>query len=277
MALWAVHISDSVLQPGWVAAGWVGAALLAGLGAWRLREEEIPRIALLTAAFFVASSIHVPIGPVRGHLLLNGLLGVILGRRVGLAILVGLLMQAALVGHGGYTTVGVTCCVMTLPALAAWQLFGILQRLPWLRQEWFRSVLVAGSVLVWVLSLVFCVAWLSANGLSGDSSIDLATPARTALQPLTLTVALVLAFLAVRVEARLENLPEFPLGLLLGELTVLATVVLNAIVLVLGGEQDWRLWAVIQLIAHLPVALIEGMVLGFTVGFLAKVKPEMLG
>ncbi len=66
-------------------------------------------------------------------------------------------------------------------------------------------------------------------------------------------------------------------GLLLGELTVLATVVLNSAVLILGGEQDWRLWAALQLVAHLPVALIEGIVLGFTVGYLSRVKPEMLG
>ena len=134
---------------------------------------------------------------------------------------------------------------------------------------------MASSIVIWVLSLVFSIAWLSANGLTADGSIDLATPARITFQPWTLAAALALAWLAVRVEAKLGQ-PEFPLGLLLGELTVLATVVLNAVVLVLGGEQDWRLWAVVQLVAHLPVALIEGIVLGFTVDFLAKVKPEML-
>lgn len=35
----------------------------------------------MTAAFFVASLIHVPIGPTSVHLLLNGLLGVVVGRR----------------------------------------------------------------------------------------------------------------------------------------------------------------------------------------------------
>jgi hypothetical protein len=33
----------------------------------------------------------------------------------------------------------------------------------------------------------------------------------------------------------------------------------------------------ILLIAHLPLAVLEGVVLGFTVGFLARVKPAMLG
>ena len=49
------------------------------------------------------------------------------------------------------------------------------------------------------------------------------------------SAALALAAAAVWLERRLENRPEFPLGLLLGELTVLATVGLNFLVLVWGG------------------------------------------
>jgi hypothetical protein len=30
-------------------------------------------------------------------------------------------------------------------------------------------------------------------------------------------------------------------------------------------------------VAHLPIAVIEGIILGFTVGFLARVKPALLG
>src|SRR5262249_28062609 len=92
-ALWAVHISDGFLSPEWLAGGLVIAGLLALVGAWRLREEEIPRIALLTAAFFVASSIHLRVGLTSVHLLLNGLVGVLLGWRACLAIPIGLLMQ----------------------------------------------------------------------------------------------------------------------------------------------------------------------------------------
>ena len=92
-----------------------------------VRDEEIPRIALMTAAFFVASLIHVPIGPTSVHLLLNGLLGVIVGRRAPLAVLLGLTLQAVLFGHGGFTTIGVNTCVMALPALGAAWLFGTLR------------------------------------------------------------------------------------------------------------------------------------------------------
>ena len=79
--LWAVHISDSVLSWPWQLGGFLGALVLLCLALVRVREEEIPRIGLLTAAFFVASSIHIRLGPTSVHLLLVGLLGAILGRR----------------------------------------------------------------------------------------------------------------------------------------------------------------------------------------------------
>src|ERR1700735_287380 len=101
--LWAVHIADNVLSEPWWLGGFGVAASLVYLGAWRLRDEEISRIALLTAAFFVASSIHIKVPPTSAHLLLNGLVGVLLGRRAGLAIVLGVAMQAVLLGHGGYS------------------------------------------------------------------------------------------------------------------------------------------------------------------------------
>jgi hypothetical protein len=58
---------------------------------------------------------------------------------------------------------------------------------------------------------------------------------------------------------------------------VLATMGLNCVVLVWGGEEDWTSVALLTFVAHMPIAVIEAVVLGFTVGFLAKVKPEMLG
>src|SRR5207248_1738457 len=96
---------------------------------------------------------------------------------------------------------------------------------------------------------------------------------------LTFSVALVLALLAVWVERRSENAPEFPIGLLLGQTTVLATALLACLVLAWGGQEpeSWQKLVQIFFIAHLPIALVEGIVLGFTIGFLVRVKPEMLG
>src|SRR5438270_2941015 len=169
--LWAVHIADGVLAWPWWSGGLVVAAGLVLLGAWRIRDEEIPQIALLTAAFFVASLIHVRL-VTSVHLLLNGLVGVILGRRAALAIPVGLFLQAALLGHGGFTTLGINSCVMVLPALLAGQMFLGLQRLPWVHRPWFRAGLVAGSALLWTLSAVYSVTLLITNFHSGFTQPD---------------------------------------------------------------------------------------------------------
>jgi cobalt/nickel transport system permease protein len=79
------------------------------------------------------------------------------------------------------------------------------------------------------------------------------------------------------VERRLEHTPEFPLGFLIGEVSVLMTAGLNCLVLIAGGEEHWQTLPQWLVVAHLPFAVIEGVILGFIVGFLARVKPEMLG
>jgi cobalt/nickel transport system permease protein len=274
----AVHISDGMLQPSWEWGGMAVAALLALFGAWRIRDEEIPRVALLTAAFFVASLIHVPVpGGPKTHLLLNGLLGVILGRRALLAVPVGLALQAALFGHGGFLSLGVNSVVMGLPALLAGALFAGLRRLPWLRRPWFRAALVAGSVLGFSLSLVYAVTLLVTNRPSQIGDADLTWANRVTFHPALLGAAVVAAGLAAWAEYRLGHAPEFPIGLVVGEFAVLATILLNTVALIFGGRADWASLALLTFIIHLPLVVVEGVILGFAVGFLARVKPEMLG
>jgi cobalt/nickel transport system permease protein len=274
--LFAVHISDGILDGAWLAGGFAVAGVLALVAAWRIRDEEIPRIALLTAAFFVASSIHVRVGPSSWHLLLNGLVGVVLGRRAALAIPVGLALQYVMLMHGGFTTLGINTCIMLLPALLAAGIFAGLRNAPWLRQAWFRALLIGASALVWVLSSVYSVTLLVTNGLQTVGKPDFDGADAITFHPLTLTCAVFLAAGAAWLERRLQTAPEFALGLLIGELTVLATIALNGLVLLWGGEVDWRL-ALALVILHLPIAALEGVIVGFVVGFLAKVKPSLLG
>jgi cobalt/nickel transport system permease protein len=205
LSLFAVHLPDgNVLTPAWLIGGYLMAGMLVVMGSWRIEDDEIPRIALLTAAFFVVSLIHVPVPgvPSSAHLLFNGLLGVVLGRRAALAIPLGLLLQAVLLQHGGLTTLGVNTCIMVLPALLAWQMFA---------------------------------AW-----------------------------------------QRLGYQPHFAIGLFVGGAAVLATVLLLCLTLWLGGTSDWRSLIVLTLVPHLLIAAVEGVILGFTVRFLARVKPDML-
>jgi ABC-type Co2+ transport system permease subunit len=275
MPLLAVHIAEGVLPLDWIIGGFTLAAVLVAVGARRLTDTEIPRVALFTAAFFVASLIHVPVGLTSVHLLLNGLVGVILGWRSGLAIAVGLFLQAVLVGHGGISSLGVNACVITLPALLGFVAFGALKRVSLHAHPLGRAGLVFGVVVLWGLSLLVGVesVWASRR----DELKDWLThPAGWwSLAPFTLVILGLVAILAAWWERRLENAPDFPLGLLIGEVAVLLAVALNALVLGLAVPGAETVAAVL-FVAHLPLAALEGVVCGFTVSFLARVAPQFL-
>lgn len=115
----AVHIADGVLTAPWQAGGFVVLAAGIALALLKIDEREIPRVGVLTAAFFVASQFHIPFGVISVHLLLNGLVGVILGYRAPLAIAVGLTLQTLLFAHGGWGSLGVNFAVLAVPAVLA--------------------------------------------------------------------------------------------------------------------------------------------------------------
>jgi cobalt/nickel transport system permease protein len=197
-----MHISEGILSVPVLAGGGVLAAGAVAAGLRRLDDECIPRVALLSAAFFVASLIHVPIGPSAAHLVLNGLLGVMLGWVAFPAILIALLLQAALFGYGGLTTLGVNTIVMGAPALASYFLLNY-----WLRRA-------RGSV-------------------------------------------------------------AFGVGFAAGVTGIIGGCLLLAAALLTTG-QAFRQVAALVLVAHIPVAVIEGLVTGAAVTFLGQVKPELL-
>ena len=93
-------------------------------------SADIPKASLLAATFFVASSIHIPVPPTSIHLMLNGLLGVMLGFWAFPAILVGLFFQAIFLGHGGLSTLGVDAVMIGVPALIAFGIFQLRYGLP---------------------------------------------------------------------------------------------------------------------------------------------------
>ena len=103
-----------------------GAATWYSLRKINQREDPqagVPAAALLTAGFFVASWIHIPIPPTSVHLVLNGLLGAVLGYYAFPAILIGLFFQAVMFQHGGLSTLGVNATIMGVPALIAYLSF----------------------------------------------------------------------------------------------------------------------------------------------------------
>ena len=123
-----MHIPDGILPIPVTAAGYAATAAVIWYSVRKINQKEnpregIPKASLLTAAFFVASWIHIPVPPASVHLVLNGLLGAILGYFAFLAILIGLFFQAVMFQHGGLTTLGVNAMIMGLPAIIAHDIF----------------------------------------------------------------------------------------------------------------------------------------------------------
>lgn len=118
-----MHISEGVLSAPVLATGMALTAIGTTVGLKKLDYDRIPQVAILSAAFFVGSLIHVPIGPSNVHLVLNGLMGIFLGWMAFPAILVGLILQALLFHYGGLTSLGVNTIIMALPAVTCFYAF----------------------------------------------------------------------------------------------------------------------------------------------------------
>ena len=199
-----MHIAEGVLSPAVLAGGAVLALAGTALGLRKLEYDRLVAVGILSAAFFVASLIHVPVGLSSAHLVLNGLVGVLLGWTAFPSILVALLLQALLFQFGGITVLGVNVFTMGFAAVISWYVF--------------RAI------------CYLC------PGMKG-----------------------------VRVAAFMG-----------GALGVALAAVLTALALAFTDEGFW-LAARLLLLAHLPVMLVEGLVTMFTVSFIMRVRPELLG
>jgi len=197
-----MHISEGVLSAPVLISGAVLAAAGTAAGLKKLDYERIPQVAVLTAAFFIASLVHVPVGPSNVHLILNGLMGLLLGWVTFPAILVGLLLQAILFQFGGLTSLGVNVSAMAFPAVICFFLF--------------RKGVKSETLLISVSSAFMC-----------------------------------------------------------GFCSILIGSILVASALVFTGESFIHAAKVI-VIAHLPIMVIEGLIVTACVRFLRKVKPEIL-
>lgn len=185
-----------------LAAGFLFTLILLVFSMRNIRIEEIPKVSLITAALFVASLVHFPIGPTSVHLIMNGLAGILLGRRAFIGVFVALTLQAVFFQHGGLSVLGVNAFNIGVPALLAWQLF--------------------------------------------EKRRGLESPHLEAV-----------------------------FGALAGGLAVLASVLLVSLELLALGEAFNEI-SLLVIGAHLPVIIIEALVVGAAAGFLLKVKPEML-
>ncbi|MGQ9664041.1 MAG: cobalt transporter CbiM [bacterium] len=198
-----MHIAEGVLSAPVLGTGAAIAAAGCSIGIKKLNYEKMPQVALLSSTFFVASLIHIPVGPTSAHLILNGLAGVILGWAVFPALLLALFLQAILFQFGGLTALGVNTVTMALPALIMYLLL--------------RKLIVHKNKVI-----------------------------------------------------------AFASGFVSGFLSILISGILVAIALFFSGEEFMGVAKVIILV-HIPIMIIEGILTGFVILFLRKVKPELLG
>lgn len=197
-----MHISEGILSAPVLVTGAALTATAVGYSLKKMEHKEVPKVAILSSVFFVASLIHVPVGPSSMHLILNGIIGVLLSWSAFPAILVALVLQGVLFQFGGITTLGVNTFNMALPAIICFYLFN--------------------------------------GGVRSENNF----------------IALILAFVC-------------------GFLAVLLSGIMVAAALVFTGEPFMQL-AKLVLIAHLPVMILEGVLTVFCIGFLRKVRPEIL-
>lgn len=172
-----MHIPDGILPPSIYITSY---AITGGVTWFSLKkikkkpnyQQEIPKASLLTSAFFVASLIHIPIPPFSIHLVLNGLMGIILGFYAFPAILIGLFFQTAFFQHGGYTALGINAIIMGLPALLAYQIW-LLNNLKFFETKPLANIIVsflAGGGALFISALIFVL--ITINTITGDLDVQ---------------------------------------------------------------------------------------------------------
>jgi len=129
-----MHIPDGLMDPTVSAIGWIeflvvlGAVLL--LAGNRIKEKNLPRVAVLSAGIFVAQMLNFPIGGgTTGHLVGGALFAIIAGPMVAvIGMTVVLLIQALMFGDGGVTALGLNALNMAVIApLTGWGVYTLLK------------------------------------------------------------------------------------------------------------------------------------------------------
>lgn len=170
-----MHIADGVLPAWMLAAGFLATSVLLYFSLYKIDAEEIPKISLVTAALFVASLAHFPVGPTSVHLLLDGLAGMMLGRRAFVSVFVALALQAAFFQHGGLTALGINALNMGIPALLAWQIFRRRYAFELPSREFAFGALAGGAAVLLAALMVFAELLAMGEGFREISILVLAS------------------------------------------------------------------------------------------------------
>lgn len=147
-----MHIVDGALSVAVLATGAVLTIAGVAVGLKKMDYDHLPQVGVLSAAFFIASYIHLPIGFSSVHLILNGLIGLALGWAAFPALLVALFLQAVFFGFGGFVVLGVNTLNIALPAVMMYYLCrsGLSSPSPKVAATW-GAIGGAGAIIVTTL------------------------------------------------------------------------------------------------------------------------------
>ena len=184
-----MHISEGVLSAPVLLTGGALAVVGTAIGLKSIDYDKLPRVAVLSAAFFVASLIHVPIGPSSVHLVLNGIVGLLLGWASFPSLLVALSLQAILLQFGGLIVLGVNTVSVSVPAVICYYLFkGMVSSNN--RALAFAGGFAAGALAIALTALIVAVALY----MSGDSFLTAAAAVLMAHIPVMIAEGFITGF-----------------------------------------------------------------------------------
>lgn len=163
-----MHIADGVLSTPIIATTSIAAAGTIAYGLKEVKDDDIPKIALMAGAFFALSLVTVQVGPSSVHPLICGLVGIILGRKAALAFFPALLLQAVLFQHGGLTSLGANTFMLFVPAYLSYLIYSSLKNV----KPFTKGIIVGGfSVLMTVAILVTILYLTEPDFLEGAFAI----------------------------------------------------------------------------------------------------------
>lgn len=156
-----MHISDGILPAAISIAGYAGTIAiithkLKKINNMKESEKEIPKVSLLTAAFFISSTIHIPIPPTSVHLLLIGIMGILLGDFSFLAVIIGLFFQAVIFGHGGIMSLGINGLIFGIATITCSYLYRSLRAYVKSKIQLGIVGFLIGALGVVISTLIFC-------------------------------------------------------------------------------------------------------------------------
>ncbi|MEH6629849.1 MAG: cobalt transporter CbiM [Halopseudomonas aestusnigri] len=261
-----MHIVDGALSNPVLIGGGVLAAAGVAYSLKKLEPEDLPRVGVLSAVFFVVSLIHVPLGFSSVHLILNGLLGIILGWAAFPALAVALLLQAIFFGFGGLTVLGVNAVNIAFPAVMVFYLCR------WgLSAERYKLAKLAADGL---FAAFFIVSVWAGFALFEAYQVEGATW-RVSINGISLALfATVMIGGYVLYRRGILSVAGF-WGFLGGSLSIFFTAIMVAISLALSGDEFAKA-AEFVIVAHFPVMAVEGILTAATIQLITKVKPELI-